>query len=84
MLLSGFSPNSLDTFGLDQVVSNPLTRFNSLTGDWRINLIMSVLTEMIVVVIYMVAGVVIPLHKDLEVDEPPKYVASVYSGPARV
>ena len=44
-----------------------LSKFNASTGDWGIYLVMSVLTEYIVVLIYTSAGLRLPLKKD-EVD----------------
>ena len=44
-----------------------LSAFNSTTGSAAIYIIMSVIMEFVVVVIYVVAGVVLPLDKDLAV-----------------
>lgn len=61
----------LATFSGSMVVSstslpstNSLAKFNVVSGDWRVFLVMSLIMEYIVVVIYTVAGTKIPLQDD--------------------
>lgn len=60
-VLSAYSPNA---FSKTASHSTNLSKFNSITGDWRIYLVMSLLMEYITVLIYIITGVLIPYSKD--------------------
>ncbi|RPD81633.1 hypothetical protein L226DRAFT_555791 [Lentinus tigrinus ALCF2SS1-7] len=66
-VLSAFAPPLVIVNGL-QVLSAPgdegLGKFSSVSSEWAIYLVMSVLMEYIAVVIYVVVGIVTPLGRD--------------------
>jgi len=60
--LSGLAPVGLP--GGPPPERNSLSPFNSTTGQWQIYFLMSVLTEIMVVSIYLFVGLRFPVHKD--------------------
>jgi len=48
--------------------TNSLSEFNIATGDWRINLVMGLIMEFVVVVIYTTVGAKTPLQNDYNPD----------------
>ncbi len=72
-VLSSFSPYPLQIVDGQQVLSIPsnsgLGKFSTVSSEWGLYLIMSVLMEYIAVIIYVVVGIITPLGKDA----PPDY-----------
>ncbi|TFK93049.1 hypothetical protein K466DRAFT_479360 [Polyporus arcularius HHB13444] len=72
-VLSSFSPYPLQIVDGQQVLSIPsnsgLGKFSTVSSEWGLYLIMSVLMEYIAVIIYVVVGIITPLGKDA----PPVY-----------
>jgi len=62
-VLSTFSSS---TFSVTATTPNDssLARFNIVTGEWQIYLVMDMLMEYAVVIIYTVAGLMLPLDRD--------------------
>lgn len=63
-VLSTFSSSTFDTSGTSQPNTSDLAKFNILTGEWQIYLVMDMLMEYAVVIIYIVAALVLPLNQD--------------------
>ncbi|KAG1744545.1 uncharacterized protein EDB91DRAFT_1246671 [Suillus paluster] len=67
-LYSVLSTFSSSTFDISSTSSQPntsdLAKFNILTGEWQIYLVMDMLMEYAVVIIYTVAALVLPLNQD--------------------
>lgn len=64
-ILSAFSPAPTLSSG-EIVSSNPsssLAKFNSFSGSWQLYLVMFVLMELLVVLIYVIAGMMMPIIK---------------------
>ncbi|THH23225.1 hypothetical protein EUX98_g7955 [Antrodiella citrinella] len=61
-VLSGFSPAGIP--GGPPPAQNDLSKFNSATGSWALYLLMAVVTEIIVVSIYLFVGIMFPVYKD--------------------
>jgi len=63
-VLSTFSSDSFSITGTTEPNTSDLAKFNILTGEWQIYLVMDMLMEYAVVIIYAVAGIVLPLNED--------------------
>ncbi|KAG1809979.1 uncharacterized protein HD556DRAFT_1317071 [Suillus plorans] len=63
-VLSTFSSDSFSITGTTESNTSDLAKFNILTGEWQIYLVMDMLMEYAVVIIYAVAGIVLPLNED--------------------
>lgn len=63
-VLSTFSSSSFDVASTTQPNTSDLAKFNIFTGEWQIYLVMDMLMEYAVVIIYCVAGFVLPLNQD--------------------
>ncbi|KAG2160199.1 uncharacterized protein EDB93DRAFT_45469 [Suillus bovinus] len=65
-VLSTFSSSSfaITTTGTTEANTGDLAKFNMFTGEWQIYLVMDMLMEYAIVIIYAVAGLVLPLNKD--------------------
>ncbi|RPD58385.1 hypothetical protein L227DRAFT_505377 [Lentinus tigrinus ALCF2SS1-6] len=68
-VLSAFAPYPFAIVNGQQVLSAPnndgLGKFSSVSSEWGIYLIMSVLMEYIAVIIYVVVGIITPLSRDV-------------------
>jgi hypothetical protein len=62
-VLSSFS-GSLVPSATSTPNNNSLSKFNIVAGDWRINLVMGLIMEFVVVVIYTTVGAKTPLQND--------------------
>lgn len=60
-ILSTFSSSS---FATTQPNTSDLAKFNIVTGEWQIYLVMDMLMEYVIVIIYSVAGLVLHLNQD--------------------
>jgi len=66
-VLSAFSPHAnFSSIASGNFKPTGLERFNSITGDWQIFLVMSLLMEFIVVIIYLGFGLWLPLGEHAE------------------
>ncbi|KAG2070649.1 hypothetical protein BDR04DRAFT_1099652 [Suillus decipiens] len=63
-ILSTFSSSSFSTTSTSTTSTNDLSKFNLFTGEWQIYLVMDMLMEYAIVIIYCVAGIVLPLNED--------------------
>ncbi|KAF9229711.1 hypothetical protein BS17DRAFT_805320 [Gyrodon lividus] len=73
-ILSTFSSSTFITSGTSTSSSdNDLAKFNIFTGEWQIYLVMEVLMEYVVVIIYTVAGTLLPLDQDYKLQETDEY-----------
>ncbi|KAG2751560.1 hypothetical protein P692DRAFT_20830822 [Suillus brevipes Sb2] len=63
-VLSTFSSSSFDVTSTTQPNTGDLAKFNIFTGEWQIYLVMDMLMEYAIVIIYSVAGLVLPLNQD--------------------
>ncbi|KAG1874149.1 hypothetical protein C8R48DRAFT_693014 [Suillus tomentosus] len=63
-VLSTFSSDSFSIPGTTESNTSDLAKFNVLTGEWQIYLVMDMLMEYAVVIIYAVAGIMLPLNED--------------------
>ncbi|KAG1829518.1 hypothetical protein EV424DRAFT_432510 [Suillus variegatus] len=63
-VLSTFSSSSFSITGTTEPNTSDLAKFNILTGEWQIYLVMDMLMEYAIVIIYSVAGIVLPLNED--------------------
>ncbi|KAG2046402.1 hypothetical protein BDR06DRAFT_191701 [Suillus hirtellus] len=63
-VLSTFSSDSFSITGTTESNTSDLAKFNVLTGEWQIYLVMDMLMEYAVVIIYAVAGIMLPLNED--------------------
>ncbi|KAG2109732.1 uncharacterized protein F5147DRAFT_575585 [Suillus discolor] len=63
-VLSTFSSSTLSVTGTTESNTGDLAKFNMVTGEWQIYLVMDMLMEYAVVIIYAVAGIVLPLNED--------------------
>jgi hypothetical protein len=63
-VLSTFSSSSFDATTTTQPNTSDLAKFNIFTGEWQIYLVMDMLMEYAIVIIYSVAGLVLPLNQD--------------------
>ncbi|KAG1765528.1 hypothetical protein EDD22DRAFT_774909 [Suillus occidentalis] len=68
-VLSTFSSSSFDVTTTIQPNTGDLAKFNIFTGEWQIYLIMDMLMEYAIVIIYSVAGLVLPLNEDYKSSE---------------
>ncbi|KAI0724188.1 hypothetical protein C8T65DRAFT_704103 [Cerioporus squamosus] len=82
-ILSSFAPYPLKIVDGQQELSIPnnsgLGKFTSVSSEWGIYLVMSVLMEYIAVIIYVVVGIMTPLGKDA----PPEYVKDEEEAPGQ-
>ncbi|KAF8845459.1 hypothetical protein BDN67DRAFT_999611 [Paxillus ammoniavirescens] len=75
-VLSTFSSSTFITTGTTSTTStstNDLAKFNMFTGEWQIYLVMEILMEYAVVIIYTVAGTLLPLNQDYKLQETDEY-----------
>ncbi|KIJ05723.1 hypothetical protein PAXINDRAFT_182848 [Paxillus involutus ATCC 200175] len=74
-ILSTFSSSTFITTGTTSTSNsdNPLAKFNMFTGEWQIYLVMEILMEYAVVIIYAVAGTLLPLDQDYKLQETDEY-----------
>ncbi|KAG0699720.1 hypothetical protein DFH29DRAFT_35458 [Suillus ampliporus] len=65
-VLSTFSSSTftISTTSSPQPNTSDLAKFNILTGEWQIFLVMDMLMEYAVVIIYTIAGLMLPLDQD--------------------
>lgn len=63
-VLSTFSSSSFLVTSTTQPNTSDLAKFNIFTGEWQIYLVMDMLMEYAIVIIYSVAGLVLPLNQD--------------------
>jgi hypothetical protein len=63
-ILSTFSSDTFSFSGTSTSSDSDLAKFNLVTGEWQIFLVMDMLMEYAVVIIYVVAGLMLPLHED--------------------
>ncbi|KAG1798084.1 uncharacterized protein HD556DRAFT_1525683 [Suillus plorans] len=63
-VLSTFSSSTVSVTGSTESNTSDLAKFNMITGEWQIYLVMDMLMEYAVVIIYAVAGIVLPLNED--------------------
>ncbi|KAG1798780.1 hypothetical protein EV424DRAFT_1332800 [Suillus variegatus] len=63
-VLSTFSSSTFSVTGTTESNTSDLAKFNMITGEWQIYLVMDMLMEYAVVIIYAVAGIVLPLNED--------------------
>lgn len=63
-ILSTFSSSTFSVSGTTESNTSDLAKFNMITGEWQIYLVMDMLMEYAVVIIYVVAGIVLPLNDD--------------------
>lgn len=68
-ILSTFSSSSFITTTATQPNTSDLAKFNIITGEWQIYLVMDMLMEYAIVIIYTVAGLVLPLNQDYKTPE---------------
>ncbi|KAI5123723.1 hypothetical protein M0805_000316 [Coniferiporia weirii] len=65
-VLSSFSPaSSFTSTGVSSGSSSGLAKFNSISGEWQIFLVMGILMEFIVVSIYIFFGLRLPISKEI-------------------
>ncbi|KAH7883944.1 hypothetical protein F5I97DRAFT_1938582 [Phlebopus sp. FC_14] len=76
-ILSTFSSSTFITTGTTANSTNDLSKFNMFSGEWQIYLTMDMVMEFVVVIIYALAGNMLPLDQDYklqqEIDEYPLY-----------
>ncbi|KAG1758037.1 hypothetical protein EDB19DRAFT_1660437 [Suillus lakei] len=63
-VLSTFSSSTFTITTTTQPATGDLAKFNIITGEWQIYLVMDMLMEYAIVIIYAVAGLVLPLNQD--------------------
>ncbi|KAG2109726.1 uncharacterized protein F5147DRAFT_692121 [Suillus discolor] len=63
-VLSTFSSSTFSVTGTTESNTSDLAKFNMITGEWQIYLVMDMLMEYAVVIIYGVAGIMLPLNED--------------------
>lgn len=63
-VLSTFSSSTVSVTGTTESNTSDLAKFNMITGEWQIYLVMDMLMEYAIVIIYSVAGLVLPLNED--------------------
>ncbi|KAG1758039.1 hypothetical protein EDB19DRAFT_82210 [Suillus lakei] len=73
-VLSTFSSStSVITTTTTTQPTGDLAKFNMFTGEWQIYLVMDMLMEYAIVIIYAVAGLVLPLDQDYKSPAPDSY-----------
>ncbi|KIK99924.1 hypothetical protein PAXRUDRAFT_822198 [Paxillus rubicundulus Ve08.2h10] len=76
-VLSTFSSSTFITSSTSSTSTsnsdNDLAKFNMFTGEWQIYLVMEILMEYAVVIIYTVAGTLLPLNQDYKLQESDEY-----------
>ncbi|OAX35101.1 hypothetical protein K503DRAFT_858818 [Rhizopogon vinicolor AM-OR11-026] len=63
-VLSTFSSSTFSFSGSSTPSDSDLAKFNIVTGEWQIYLVMDMLMEYAVVILYAVAGLLLPLDQD--------------------
>jgi hypothetical protein len=74
-VLSTFSSSSFitTTSTTTSVSTSDLAKFNMLTGEWQIYLVMELIMEYVVVIIYTTAGTILRLDQDYKLQENDEY-----------
>ncbi|EIW86368.1 hypothetical protein CONPUDRAFT_140954 [Coniophora puteana RWD-64-598 SS2] len=87
-ILSTFSSSSFGISGTSTTTStttNSLSQFNMFNGNWHIYVIMGMVTEYVAIIVYSVAGMILPLESDYKLttygDEYPLYPEGHYQYP---
>jgi len=88
-ILSTFSSSSFGISGTSTTTTtastNSLSEFNMFNGNWHIYVVMGMVTEYVAVIIYSVAGLMLPLQNDYKLttygDEYPLYPEGHYQYP---
>lgn len=63
-VLSTFSSSTFTTSTTSTPNDSDLAKFNLVTGEWQLYLVMDMLMEYAVVILYTVAGLMVPLDQD--------------------
>lgn len=63
-ILSTFSSSTFSVSATSTPNDSDLAKFNLVTGEWQIFLVMDMLMEYAVVILYTIAGIMLPLNED--------------------